>query len=259
MIPKIIHYVWLSGSDKDETTARCIASWKEVLPDYEIREWGSTDIPTEQMPDWFREALQARKYAFATDYLRLWIVYNFGGIYMDGDVLVRKSFDDFLDNEYFTAIEYHPKGFAPYKDRIDADGNALTKEHVPGFALQAAVFGACKGHPFLKDCMSWYEGRHFVLEDGSYNIQMLACDVYALTARDYGFRYIDREQRLLQGIRVYDSKTVAGTPDYESADNYCIHCCNGSWRNASAISKFKRKFLNTFIKPCRKLWRSLWD
>ena len=163
---------------------------------------------------------------------------------MDGDVLVKKSFDPLLNNGYFTSIEFHAKGFEPYKDRIDSDGNALTEKHVPGFALQAAVFGAEKNHPLVQKCMEYYEKRHFVLDDGSLNIEMLACDVYALAARNFGFRYKDEEQNLESGIKILNSDAFAGTPSYEKAENYAVHCCNGSWRKTSWLTKIKRKLFH---------------
>ena len=84
MIPKIVHYLWMS-SVKDEKTLQCLASWKKYLNGYEIREWNSQTFPYLDFI-WTREAAEAKKWAFVTDFFRLWVLHNYGGIYMDADV-----------------------------------------------------------------------------------------------------------------------------------------------------------------------------
>ena len=102
MIPKVIHYCWLSGDPIPEKLQRCMDSWKKFLPDYEFVLWDLErfDIKTSQ---WVKEAFEARKYAFAADYIRLYAVYNYGGIYMDMDVEVVRPFDDLLASPYIWA------------------------------------------------------------------------------------------------------------------------------------------------------------
>ena len=95
MIPKIIHYCWLSGDAFPENIRTCFASWKQFLPDYEFRLWDTARFDVHSLP-WTKEAFEAKKYAFAADYIRLYALYQFGGIYLDSDVLLYKSFDDLL-------------------------------------------------------------------------------------------------------------------------------------------------------------------
>ena len=104
MIPKVIHYCWLSGDPIPEKLQRCMDSWKKFLPDYEFVLWDLErfDIKTSQ---WVKEAFEARKYAFAADYIRLYAVYNYGGIYMDMDVEVVRPFDDLLASPYILGLE----------------------------------------------------------------------------------------------------------------------------------------------------------
>lgn len=99
MIPKIIHYCWLSNDPIPEKLQEYMKSWKEKLPDYEFKLWNFDcfDINSSQ---WVKEAFEAKKYAFAADYIRLYAVYNYGGIYMDMDVEVIKSFNPLLNNDY---------------------------------------------------------------------------------------------------------------------------------------------------------------
>ena len=104
MIPKIIHYCWLSNDPIPEKLQEYMKSWKEKLPDYEFKLWNFDcfDINSSQ---WVKEAFEAKKYAFAADYIRLYAVYNYGGIYMDMDVEVIKSFNPLLNNDYLLGYE----------------------------------------------------------------------------------------------------------------------------------------------------------
>ncbi len=222
--------VWLSGEEKPDSIKECIESWGRVLPDYTVREWSMKDFPMDEMPGYVHEALQIKKWAFATDYLRLWILYNCGGIYLDSDILMKKRIDDFLDDSFFSFIEYHPEDFKPYAGRIDENGRALVEEHVPGFCMQAAFMGAQAGNDFVKTCMEAYRGRHFIGPDKRPDTNMLAPDIYALCAREYGFVYKDCCQKLGEGMTVYPSSYCGGTLSEAGPENYAVHCCAGSWR-----------------------------
>ena len=100
MIPKIIHYCWLSDDPIPTDLERCMKTWKEHLPDYEFIKWDFTRFDKESS-QWVKEAFKAKKYAFAADYIRLYALYNFGGIYLDMDVEVLRSYDEFLQLEYY--------------------------------------------------------------------------------------------------------------------------------------------------------------
>ena len=104
MIPKIIHYCWLSNDPYPEELKRCMDTWKKKLPDYEFILW-NFDKFDKSSSKWVEQAFDNRKYAFAADYIRLFAVYNYGGIYMDMDIEVLKSFDDLLDSELMMAYE----------------------------------------------------------------------------------------------------------------------------------------------------------
>ena len=96
MIPKIIHYCWFGGNPLPEDAQKCIASWKKYLPGYEIKEWNESNFDVNCCP-YVSEAYQAKKYAFVSDYVRVYALYNYGGIYLDTDVEVKKSFNNFLN------------------------------------------------------------------------------------------------------------------------------------------------------------------
>lgn len=142
MIPKIIHYCWLSDNPIPKDMKRYINDWKEKLPDYEFMLWNFQRFDIHSS-DWVREAFDKRKYAFAADYIRLYALYNYGGIYMDMDVEVLKSFNLFLELDTMICFENGRMG------------------------LEMATFGVCKGSTWVKKCLEYYEGRHFIKEDGS--------------------------------------------------------------------------------------------
>lgn len=104
MIPKVIHYCWFGRGDLPSEALRCIDSWKRVLPEYEIVRWDedSFDITCNR---YVREAYEAKKYAFVSDYVRLYALYHHGGVYMDTDVEVLKSFDPYLHHRAFSGFE----------------------------------------------------------------------------------------------------------------------------------------------------------
>lgn len=143
MIPKIIHYCWLSNDPIPEKLQEYMKSWKEKLPDYEFKLWNFDcfDINSSQ---WVKEAFEAKKYAFAADYIRLYAVYNYGGIYMDMDVEVIKSFNPLLNNDYLLG----------YENQI---------------GIEAGIFGASPKADWVKLILDYYQNKSFYREDGTQN------------------------------------------------------------------------------------------
>ena len=143
-IPRTIHYCWFGDKELPESARKCIESWKKYCPDYEIRRWSEGDIDLSSNA-YTREACQAGAWGFVPDYLRLWIIYHYGGIYLDTDVQMIRSFDPLLENYAFAGME--------------------TVEYV---ALGLG-FGSEKGNPLIREHMDLYEKIHFLNPDGSRN------------------------------------------------------------------------------------------
>ena len=97
MIPKIIHYVWLGNDPLPEEMRKCMESWHRWMPDYQFMCWNNNDLPKVNSI-FAKEAYSVGKWAFASDVLRLFALYEYGGIYLDTDVDVKRSFDSLLDN-----------------------------------------------------------------------------------------------------------------------------------------------------------------
>lgn len=149
MIPKIIHYCWLSNDPIPEKLQKCMASWKQYLSDYNFMLWNFERFPKSQSK-WVSDAFDNKKYAFAADYIRLYALYHFGGIYLDMDVEVVKPFGPFLS--LHTML-----------------GHENSKSH----SLEVAAFGVEKHSSWVKTCLDFYDTRKFVNIDGSFNVQPL--------------------------------------------------------------------------------------
>ena len=216
---------------------KCINSWKKAMPEYELVLWDKNKFDTDSVA-FTREACSVKKWAFAADYIRLYAIYTEGGIYLDTDVYVIKSFDYFLRNAFFTSMEYHKNDMDRYRYRVseqlNEDGTLKDPKYrifTIGIGIQAAVLGGISGHPFLKSSLDWYQNKHFILPDGTYYDKIIAPGIYADVAIEYGFRYKNELLRLKDGMVIYPSHIFAGYLEEAGKGSYAIHCCAGGWRN----------------------------
>lgn len=249
MIPKVIHLCWLSGDPMPKDIKRCLKSWKKILPDYRIKLWDAKSIDLSQMPQYVKEAIKKRKWAFAADYIRMHALYTEGGIYMDSDVLVKKSFDEFLNHKFFSSLEYHPTVVEKNSDlsMLDAEGRRIKDGYLSAVGIQAAVMGAEKGSQFVKDVIDWYADKTFIDENGDVKMDVVSPQIYAHVAEKYGFRYLDKDQQLDDGIFIYRSEIFAGNKHEETPASYAIHYCAHSW-HPGPIEKLQRWLKKTFRK-----------
>ena len=105
MIPKIIHYCWFGGKELPNLAERCIASWKKQLPDYKIICWSEENFDIDNSVPYLKEAYSKKKFAFVSDYVRLYALYNYGGIYLDTDVEVIRDFSPLLNDKTILGYE----------------------------------------------------------------------------------------------------------------------------------------------------------
>jgi hypothetical protein len=231
MIPKKIHYCWLSGEDIPPNLQMCIKSWREILPDYELILWDKNRFDISSVL-FVEEACKVHKWAFAADYIRAYALYTEGGIYMDSDVLVKKKYDQFLEYDFFTSVRYNSSAIRKNNtlDLLNDDGTSkIPFTRKPGFGIQAAVLGSIKGHPYLKDCLEYYSDKHFTFNRRSLNNEILASDIFAMVAEEYGFRYKNELQQLNCNMLILPSEIFAGNLDEVTDNSYAIHYCAGSW------------------------------
>lgn len=105
MIPKIIHYCWFGGNPLPKLAKKCIRSWRKFCSGYEIKEWNESNFDISQCPLYVRQAYEAKRWAFVSDYVRLKLVYEYGGIYMDTDVELLKPLDSLLSHKAYFGFE----------------------------------------------------------------------------------------------------------------------------------------------------------
>lgn len=219
MIPKIIHYCWFGRGPKNELAIKCIESWKKFLPDYEIKEWNEDNFDVSMYP-YAKEALENRKFAFVTDVVRLYALYTEGGVYMDTDVEVLKSYDPFLHHHMFSGFENN--GYVP-----------------------TGMMAAEKGSQWAKELLDEYEGKHFVKEDGTFDITTNTITItnYMLTK---GLVLNNTYQDFPGLCTMYPSDYFCpkdhGTGQIILTDNtVCIHHFAGSWIVSTPMQKFLHK------------------
>lgn len=209
MIPRVIHYCWFGRNPKPKLAKICIESWKKYCPDYKIVEWNEDNFDISACPLYVRQAYEAKKWAFVSDYARLKIIYENGGIYLDTDVELIKPLDPFLRYNAFFGFE--------------------AKEWI----ATGLGFGAVKGMTVLYEMMQDYEGIPFYNEDGS--LDMVPCpyrNTKALIRR--GLKQDDSYQVLDENIHIfsteyfdpveYETKLIKKTKKTVS-----IHYYSGSW------------------------------
>lgn len=171
-IPKTIHYCWFGRSEKPDIVKRCIKSWRRILKDYEIKEWNedSFDINSN---NFVRQAYENKKYAFVSDYVRVYALYNYGGIYLDTDVEVIQNFDKYLEDDSFWGFEV-------------------------GNYIATSTIGADKGNKLIKRFLDSYDGKTFLNEDGSFSV-MTNVKIVSRIFEDLGVKLNGSYQRV-EGI-----------------------------------------------------------
>lgn len=226
MIPKIIHYCWFGGKEMPPLLKLCIASWRKYLPGYQIKQWDESNFDFRMAP-LCREAYAAKKWAFVADYCRVYALYTEGGIYMDTDIMVLRSFDEFLQYAFCSSQEYQPWVLEPVRsESVDSEGHRLPSvEYVPGLGIQSGVMMAEKGIPYLKDCMDFYNQLHLPQDLNS----IVVVKILAKLMEPYGYRYITQDQYFPKyNIRIA-VPSVFSNMTALTADSYAWHLYYKSW------------------------------
>ena len=231
------------------------------MPDWEIKLWNTKNFDVHSVP-FVEQAFIARKWAFAADYIRIYALYTEGGVYLDSDVFVRKNMDFVLNNRAFSAIEFFPEPAekANAEGLIDADGHKADPSlKIHGIQIQAAILGAEKGHPFFKDALDYYNHATFkVGADGIPDEQEICPIVLAGIAEKYGFRYLNHEQQLSEGFKLYSSDLFTPQPWMMKKEAVAVHCCSASWRHTQSPMKRFVFNIKIYIKRLLKtlgLWK----
>lgn len=202
MIPKIIHYCWFGRSSKPSKVLEYIETWKTMCPDYEIKEWNEDNFDVNMLA-FTKEAYKVKKYAFVSDVCRLYALLKFGGIYMDTDVRVLKTFDDYLKYRSFIGRE------APFK-------------------ISTAVIGAETNCKWLKVFFDFYQDKHFITRQGFLN----NLENTAILTRILNKLYPEYKDELeIFDIDIFCGKLFFKNQYFITERTVSVHEFSGSWMN----------------------------
>lgn len=217
MIPKIIHYCWFGNGEMDDISQKCIKSWEKFCPEYEIKLWNEETFDVNSNI-FVSEAFKAKKWAFVSDYIRLYVLYNYGGVYLDADVEIIKPIDEFLT---FDGV------VTGYQDYI----------------IPAAIMFSEPGNKWIKRLLDYYKDRHFVKSNGEYDMIENDKIITQICIQEFGFRigdeYIDYGNvRLFENSYFGPMNHRSPFPgakkkfDIDKKKTYTIHHGVGSWSDS---------------------------
>lgn len=206
MIPKIIHYCWFGRNPKPESVLKFIQTWKEKMPDYEIKEWNEDNFDVNRL-NFTKEAYALKKYAFVSDVARIYALYEEGGIYFDTDIEARRSLTPLLGNKSFVGWE----------------------DILPGTGVLASVSKA----GWLGAMLAYYRDKHFITTSGKLRMKP---NPYVLTEilKQYGLKLNHGKDLLKDDIVVYPidylcAHDMSKREFVITGNTYCVHHFEASW------------------------------
>lgn len=239
MIPKIVHYIWFGGNPYSDKIQKCIDSWHKYLPEYEFMLWNEDTFNIDESCDYVRQAYANKKWAFVSDYVRVWALNKYGGVYLDTDVEVRKSLDNFLGHNMVLGTD---------------ELGHLT-----------AFMASSPNQPLWQDILELYHSMQFVNPDGSFNMTVNNSYLENRLA-EYGYKIANEMQHLDKDIEVYPDDWFHAA-DHMSGilnitDNtHAIHWHTLTWCDTSThVNRFIRvKILGRILgkKRANKLFNKL--
>lgn len=219
-IPKIIHYCWFGGN-KPRKVVNLINEWKKKLYDYDIVEWNERNFNINESCEFVKEAFKCRKWAFVSDYVRLYVLYNYGGIYLDTDVQLLKNFNDYLNEDMFISQE---------SDK----------------SLCTAVIGAKKYNDFIKEFLDTYENKKFLINGGINSVPNSELIKKCLENK-YGDIFFDNEYKF-DIVHIYPQTYFCGKNIHNykllvSDNTVSIHNLDATWYSP----------WHKFMRSCKKI------
>lgn len=209
-IPKIIHYCWFGKNPESDLMKKCLESWKKYLPDYELYLWNEEtfDINSNMFT---KEAYENKKWAFITDYVRLYALKNYGGIYMDTDVEVLKNLDEFLKFSAFSGFE--------------------DERYIP-----TGIMASQKNHIWIEKLFQYYENKHFQNKDGKLEVTPNTKIITKISEKLFNLKINNKRQTLKYNVEIFPKdyfcpKNHYSGKVYLTKNSYTIHHFNGSWMN----------------------------
>lgn len=229
-IPKKIHYIWLGRKDKNKLSEVCLLSWKIYNPDFEIIEWNEENLNLEKIckeSEFFNECLKRRLWAFMADYLRIKILYENGGIYIDTDVQCIKPINELLNHDLLLGYE------------INND-------------INTGIIGASKHNEFIKNVLNFYNNK--IMDSKVYTIPNVMKSVIS-DMNAQGRKIKIWPQEYFSPYNYYEKFNINSI----TSNTYCIHWYDGSWTKNKQVSLFlqTKHIKNPIIKNVVKIKKYL--
>ncbi len=224
MIPKIVHYIWFGGKPFPPKIQKCIDSWQKYLPDYKFMLWNESTFDVEICP-FTKQAFQLNKWAFVSDYVRIWALYKYGGWYFDTDIEILKPLYEFEDKRMVLGTDHNGE---------------LT-----------ALMGSEVGHTFWQQVLDKYHSMKFINDDGTLNTVVNNTHIQGILY-DYGYKHENLYQELKEGIFVFPAEYFhvadleKGTI-HRTENSFAIHWHTLLW--TSDMSHWMRFFRIHVLKP----------
>lgn len=217
-IPHIIHYIWFGNNPKSKLVQKCIDSWRKYCPEYKIIEWNESNYNIKKNR-YMYEAYKAKKWAFASDYARYDIIYQYGGIYLDTDVELVANMDILLHDQMFM-------GFLENR-RVNS----------------GLGFGSVKGNPIIKEILQYYDGRSFYKKNGEMDLRVCNHNETLVLVRHGLVR--NGEEQWLDYAHIYPREYLNPVGEKTTDKTISIHHFGGSW---TSLAHRTRKKKNVFVQ-----------
>lgn len=229
-IPKKIHYCWFGGKEKPESVKKYLETWK-ILSGYEIIEWNENNFNIEEN-DFTKFAYQNKKWAFVADYVRLKVLYEYGGIYLDTDIEVKKSFDELLDSPMILSFIYD-------------------------CSIGTAVIGSTPRHKIIGDLLNLYNNSKFTFVNNKIQLIIPKYEGYQINNNNdlftlyfikniSKFKLVNKTQKL-DNVTIYQKEYFERRTFNKNID-FAVHHCYGSWYKDNPDSRSKlARIINCFL------------
>ena len=236
-IPRIIHYCWFGEKDYPEDIKKCIESWK-ILDNYQFVRWDESNCSFDEN-EFVKAAYKEKKYAFLSDYYRLKALYEYGGIYLDTDIIINKKLDKFLKH----------KGFAGFFSDC---------------SIGTAVIGSAAGNEIIRDIIRMYDNAVLLPENQRKNKKELSVKnqklySYGFATNNYFFTYyflnkfkgvkLNNKYQEFEDFAIYPKEVFEVGNFFR--EHYCLHLCKGDWRdNKENDNNLEERIDSLFRNSC---------